>query len=687
MPQAEAVPIDSIVVIHFDCTARINGGAAVTTTNPSGAVDVPIATPPGPPAPAVRRGEDFFTYRITGVTLDHGVTAGELPIVWWPNEPSPTSESKRELALLTRVPDAHPCAVERSKHLDDLLSQTWDTVCDEIAPATSVLWTFHETPLGPSTVGWVLTGTAWPDPPGSTRSVAPDLRLDLAETWRTGDPALDLSVNIAPARVIGGAVQCDERCARRIPTHRLPAVPGRELLTIAAARGVAANAELARFAVLSCWAHVLEAPFLRHQNLDPLVKHPLGEILIKLAQEAAAQRLDPLDDIVAIKTEPIVRFRALLAVPDLVLHARALTVRLFADDGGVLDEFPVDGSGSSRLVKRARRPAAVVARSGRAVVLPSRGGAAVPAGRGRQATAAAPRAGRHRGLRRHGLCAARHPECRSPDGGGAGRPSYLLGVVETLAAAEVGREQHDTLVKNSKITVIDGALADPADQPALLLPNTEYTVAVAWQWTTCDENGNVPSTATWTTAAAQSFHFRTDNAPLAPRTLQVANGPAQVMPVRLDPWVLLTDPFDNDHFFFYGDKVRVVFAVDYLLHMFDTYGVDIEAKVRAASFKNADPASPNFAKTLQALGPATAVPLKGANVFTPWEDTIRGIVADLPCIDASGAVSRHQLLDLDLLPGAADGLHLRHRAGEPARATPQHDRLAAVPPWLHDVPL
>jgi large repetitive protein len=646
-PQAEAVPIDSIVVIHLDCTPRINGGAAVTTTNPSGAVTVPIATPDGPPAPVVRRGQDFYIYRITGITLDHGVTAGEVPIVWWPNEPHPTSETKRELALLTRVPDPHPSAVERSKHLDDLLSQTWDTVCAQIAPATSVLWTFHDTPLGPSTVGWVLAGTAWPDPPGSTRSVAPDLRLDVAETWRTGDPAVDLSVDIAPARVIGGPVECDERCAPRIPI-RPPAVPGRELLTIAAARNAAANAELSRLAARTCWAHVLEAPFLRHQDLHLLASHPLGEILIKLAEQAAAQRKDPLDDVLAVKTGPIVRFRALLAVPDLLLRSRACTVRLFADDGTVLGEFPVDGSGPSRLIgAETDLPPSWIDPGGPWFCRVEEVLRYLQDGADRQRL--------HLVLVDTGVPARTAyvqfgvRDVQRLTEAGLARPSYLLGVVETLAAAEVAREQHDTTVKDSKITVVDGALADPASQPALLLPNTDYTVGVTWEWTTCDEHGTIPSTAAWTAGQPQNFHFRTDDAPLAPRTVQVADTPAQVMPVRLDPWVLLTDPFDGDPFFFYGDKLRVVFTVDYLLHMFDTYGVDIQAKVRAASFKDADPASPNFAKTVQALGPAAAAPLKGANVFTPWEDTIRGIVAGLPCIDSSGDVSRHQILDMDLL--------------------------------------
>jgi len=155
---------------------------------------------------------------------------------------------------------------------------------------------------------------------------------------------------------------------------------------------------------------------------------------------------------------------------------------------------------------------------------------------------------------------------------GLSRPSYLLGVVETLNAAEIAREDHDTLVKDGKTTVIDGALADPANPPALLLPNTDYTVHLGWEWTTSDENGAVASTATWT-SGGQDYHFRTDGVPLAPRTVQVADGPAQVMPVRLDPWIVLTDPAGSDHFFFYGDTLHVVFAVDYLLTMYETYGV------------------------------------------------------------------------------------------------------------------
>jgi hypothetical protein len=655
-PQAEAVPIDSIIVVHFDCTPRIAGGAALTTTNPSGSLSVAIATPDGPAAAAVRRGKDFYTYRLKGVTLDNGLTAGAAPIVWWPNGPGPTADTKRELALLTRVPDPHPSSVERSKHQKDLLTETWQTICDPIAPATSVLWTFHDTALGPSSVGWVLTGIAWPDPPGSSRSTPPGLRIDVAETWRTGNAAVDMAVDIAPARVVGDAVVCDDLCAPRVPINRLPvARPGQELLHLAAQSDPAVNARLAGFPVRSCWAHVLEAPFLRHITPGLLSDHPLGEVLVALFQEAEAQRKDPLDDVVAIKTGSIVSFQALLAVPTMIIDTQRLVARTFDENANVVGEFVVKGTGESRIVNspndlpppwldpkgpwhcRARevlnyleQTVADEREQLQLILVDTK----VPAGTSYVQV----------GVR----------DLQALTGQGLGSPSFLVGVIETLTAAEFEREQHDSLVKDSKISAIDGALKGIQDPPALLKPNLDYTVRIDWEWTTCDEHGTVASTAVWKAGpdpggAGQNFHFRTDGAPLSPRTVQSPGGPAQVMPVRLDPWVSLSDPAGGDHFYFYGDPVRVVIAVDYLLNMYETYNVPLQARVRAASFKNADPGSPNFLKTLKGLGAATAVPLTAAAVLTPWEDTMRQIAGNLPCIDASGTMSRQQLLDLDLL--------------------------------------
>lgn len=672
-PLAEAVPIDSIIVVHLDSTPRIGTGAAFTTSNADGPVSTAILTPGGPPQPAVRRGEPYYTYRIKGVTLDNGLTKGDAPIVWWPSDPNPTSETKTELAILTRVPDPHPYAVERSRHQKDNLDHLWSTTCDPVAPATSVLWTWHDAPLGPSSVGWVLTGTAWPDPPGSHRSVAPDLRLDVAETWRTGNVAADMLVDIAPARVIGGAVVCDERCQPKRP--RPPffggAPNGRELLALTPVlRDRTALAELTSYvdaagivrsvvgvsaaAVATpqraCWAHVLEAPFLKHSDLVAAQTHPLGQLLHDLAVKADEQAKSPLDDVVAIRTDALVHVRLLLDVPALLLHAGALVARCFSSAGEVVDEFVVDGSGRSCIVSSyADLPGAWLDPTGpwhcpvREVV---------------DYLTEINNAKRETGLRLVLVDTkvderTAYVELGVVDAGkleqeGLHRPSYLVGIVETLTAAEVVRHHSDVFVKDSEITEINGALKGMPNPPALLLPGTDYAVHLDWEWTTCDATGVVTTPEVWS-AESQDFHFRTDSAPLAPATVKAPGGAESVMPVRLDPWVMLTDPDDGDRFRFYGEKVRVVLSVDYLLDMYQAYGVPLQAKVRAASHKNADPLSPNFAKTFALLSPKIALPLKNAVVYSPWEDTVRGLLGGKDCIETAGDVSRHQVLDLDLL--------------------------------------
>jgi hypothetical protein len=607
VPAEEAVPIDSIVVVHFDCTPRVKSGAAFSAAQTDSPVSVKIGTPDGPSAPAVRRGEPYYTYRVTGVSLDHALTDGKVPIVWWPGVPNPDAESKRELALLTRVPDPHPSAVERSRHRTSLLEQTWVTMCIDVAPPTSVLWTFHDEPSGPSPTGWVLLpGTAWPDPDETQRNSPPRLRLDVAETWRSGNPAADLLSDIAPARVIGGEVTYEENCGGH--------------------------------------PKVLEAPFLRMPNGELLRKHPLGDVLASLAEGAMAGSKQRLDDVVAFSTGEITEVRMLLAVPRTVLEEEALVLRCFDADGAIVDEIPIDGAGgrsrfvysSDDLPERWSNPAGpwhcpvsevitflkpLQDRQTYQLVLVDTG-------------VAAGTTYLHTGLR----------DLKSLLAGGLGRPSYLIGVVETLTAAEVERHSIESEIKSTKVTAINNALEGIQDPQALLLPGTEYTVRVDYEWATCDADGS--NVGTWT-AHSQGFTFRTDDVPLAPTTVTPPEGPATVMPVRLDPWVLLTDPDEGEHFFFWGKPLRAVFSVDYLLDMFATYGVSLRARVRAASFANAT--EPALSQTMKELGPADLKPVAGTAVRTPWEDTIREVVRDLPCVNDSGSISRQTVVELDRL--------------------------------------
>jgi hypothetical protein len=695
------VPIDAIPVIHFDCVPRVADGGSFAAQAGDQAVSVAIGPPSGSVNPAVRRGKPYYAYRVKAVSLSSKLTAGDVLIVWWtpnPGKDPMSPETKVQLALLSRVPSPWPSAVERSKHLTADLTRRWSTVCDPVAPPTSVLWTFDRAPLGPSAAGWTLRqGLPWPDPPGSYRSVPPRTRLDVAEPWRTGNLTTDLLKPVYPARVLGAWVPCDVRCHRPGAPSATPGGQvsrpdeladafdlryffGANVATVVTgerqARTPAGNetapAPAATFfndtgTVLGlglnrgdfyCPPRVLEAPYRR--PVDPSTMGPAGAPAeVKQVLDAMfarpAQAPPRLDDALAFSAGETRHLRLLLWVPRVLLGSGRLVVRCFDAKGALLADVAITGTGgASRVVNTLAD-------------LPGpwrdpNGPWFCPVAEALIFLAYA-RAGAHRETSQIVLVDLDAPAgttffntgvvgiepllARMP------RPSYLVGAVETLSAAEVLRESQEQKIASQEVQTINGALAPAPNPPALLLPNTDYVVNVDWEWAVADENGAVADGATWT-PSSQPFHFHTDTAPLQPPTVKASPGAGHpeatmTMPVRLDPWVLLTDPDEGERFFFHDTHLTVIVAVDYLLNMFTTYGVALQAKARAASYRNADPGSPSYPKTVQQLTPAVAAPVTGAAVFTPWEATAREVLAQAPCVNTSGQVSRHQAIKLNLL--------------------------------------
>ena len=368
------MPIDSIIVLHFDCTPRVDGAFAVQqpdAADPAANVEVtiPIGPPVGSTTPAVRRGEPYYTYRIRKITLDNPLTPGEVPIVWWPSVPNPGPESKREMALLTRVPDAHPSAVERSKHAEDFLSQHWETVCTPAAPPAPVLWTFHDSPLGPSPIGWIVNGIAWPDPPGTTRgtplNLRPGCRRDMAvRHWsgRHADRHLARPHRRRPRRLPGrlrgqslaSAAEESPDPTGRKPWCRSPtAMPPSAI----ACRWRAPPIRCVRSAV--SWRRIckrlwrrpngvvspraLEAPFLRVAPKGIFNDHPLAGVFEKLFAQMDEEP-GQFADIVALSTGEISRLQSLLYVPILMLEKGLMEMRCFDRTGKLLDGLRIDGS-------------------------------------------------------------------------------------------------------------------------------------------------------------------------------------------------------------------------------------------------------------------------------------------------------------------------------------------------------
>jgi hypothetical protein len=700
-PDEELVPIDAIPVVHFDCVARVPAGVKFHTTADGAGVDVAIGPPQGSAAAVVRRGEPYYAYRLKAVSLSDSLTKGAVLIVWWtpPGKDIGSAETKIQLALLTRVPYPHPSAVERSRHLTEDVKNRWSTVCDPVAPPTSVLWTFAGLRLGVSASGWTMDGLAWPDPPGSTRSVPVRLTLSVAEIWRTGSPLTDLLKPVIPARVVGGVVPCDPHCARGAIDHQPPLPPVTRLdeslhlldvllytgadpsaMIIAAhtAGGAGSNGAaplqlapdmnlLGNLGIATsnfqCAAKALEAPFRQGVNLALIEhQHPLGDVLagaFKSMFEEVPNTPPRLDDVVAYSPGDTRHMRLLLLVPTTVLNSQRLLLRSFGEGGDLLADTPIDGAGRSRIVNTVfDLPPTWLDRNGpwfcpvaEVLIL----FACYLNGRNREhfrlvlVDTDTPEGTffLHTGIR--GVEAMLHQ--------GTEPPSYLVGVVETLSAAEVRRRDEEERIAKYDVQTINGALAGLPDPPALMKPNTVYTVRVEWEWAKADAHGSVPKEAdagTWHAGTPQEFKFHTDNQPLKPAKVKSSSGEGQpdktlTMPVRLDPWVLTTDPDEGTAFFFYDEPITVVFGADYLFDMYKTYGVLLEGKVRAASYRNADPASPGYLSTVKEIGVADLKPIMNAAVFKPWEATVRESLSDKQCVATSGDYSRHNKLTLNLL--------------------------------------
>ena len=112
--------------------------------------------------------------------------------------------------------------------------------------------------------------------------------------------------------------------------------------------------------------------------------------------------------------------------------------------------------------------------------------------------------------------------------------------------------------------------------------------------------------------------------------------------------MLTTDPGPDEAFFFWGDPLRVIFTTPATRKMFKAYGKDLFAVVRAAN-NHPPPGNPGFdpARVNLAATVKHAVGLP-AQVFTPWESSMRQILSGQECVTEVNDNNRHDLIQLTL---------------------------------------
>jgi hypothetical protein len=609
----------------------------------------------------VPRGDVFFKYTLTQVDLAGPLTAGKTPATWW-EQKSGAKALEAQLALLSWLPEPTPKAIERSKFLEETVKETWGTVCWPAARPAAVLWTFLHEPLGPSPIGWLLEGEAWPDLPNTVRSEPPDILLQVTERWRCGDPDLDALAGVIPAQVEGAAVRCPVR-EQPPPPPLVPALPAPATPeVIAAARGrkvtevfadeqvsflevvrrlnsgiAVSRSTLARLAAggieapppaavavvpRRCNSRVLAAPVFDARRPQPFG----GPERLKFLEEGWQQRLfkpGPFDDAVVFHTGEVRYATFYLLVHNRVLEGRLLVLAQMDAGEGILAQrlvtaadrvppntFPgtwIDPQGPWRDdLEMLVQHQAVIQQAGYSAVVVTLEG--VP----KTATI-------HAGLL---------PQDPKWHRAISSRPFYVA-AIEALRRSEMLRYDYDTLEQKKKQGVLETALGPESADHALLAPNTVYGVSVTWDAARERRPQGKPATdKTSVSGKKQTFWFKTDAE--APR--------------RLDPWMLCSIPEESEKHYFTAEALKLVFGTPNVARIYDAYNKRLQVRIKAASFRPA-PSTPSAPHPFP-LDELTLQPV-AASVLSPWEAAVVDFVRG-SCVPVSGERTRHTMATIPI---------------------------------------
>lgn len=202
---------------------------------------------------------------------------------------------------------------------------------------------------------------------------------------------------------------------------------------------------------------------------------------------------------------------------------------------------------------------------------------------------------------------------------------YVL-CFELTRMGEVVRQDHDEQMILSTRTTLGEYLSADAGTVALLQPDTLYGLRVNWLQ---NNEGDAPEEEN------ETFWFHTTAEP----------------PARLDAYMLFTLPNPRETHVFGSEPLTLVFSTPQVVNLYAAFGLDLQIRLRAASFRQ--PAEedlpegetypfPVNAETTEGLGPL---------VLTPLEETMEEVLGG-QCIPINESRIRHlmRLIDLPLDP-------------------------------------
>ncbi|MDQ3808755.1 MAG: hypothetical protein M3336_00520 [Chloroflexota bacterium] len=592
------VPLDAIPVLQmrfppvFSATAAgLKPLTSAPTLPPVSGGWVSLGGVPG------QAGEREARYEISELSISPALPDGTtgIPVTWWqPARPGAAADSQStdkgvNLALNSWIPVPFPRAYQRSEEQRLTIRDRFEVICQMVAPAMSVLWTFNahfiiqtngvirrpgDPVPGPAPAGWRLNGLAWPDPPDTHRTTAPSTKLHVHEPdypHRT-DPLIQEYATALTGQMLD-------------PARVVPDEGGIE-------KGQALQ-----------FPFIQSLPELRDDDLAP----EIVEAAKRFLQDAGNRER------IVIESGDVARVRCLVCANARFKVAEFMVLRGLDADGATVEEIklPAQFIGSfDGLPAPWRDPAGPWLADVRRVFDLLAGDF----------------------IRTHSLFLVEYtpaapiarfemfhqPPHPAPEPF-HDPPAVLLGVVEMLARAELQRQTAEQHYQQSMVEVVVKSLEE-ADKRPLFAPDTLYTVTVAFnaQIRKADKPSEQKALS-----LSQQFRFHTAAAP----------------PERLDPWVLATLPENDAPNHFSEDPVQFIFNDSSAIQLYKAFGRSLTAVLRKAN-GNHPPEHPTI--DFPALQP-----IKGL-LASPYAASMAELVLDLPCIPGVVETEQHQVFTVDI---------------------------------------
>ncbi|HYO83934.1 MAG TPA: hypothetical protein VES20_21200 [Bryobacteraceae bacterium] len=655
----------------------------------------PLNHTPGAPADGwVARGDTYYKYTLTAVNLSDPLSSGaKKPATWWEPKSGDTA-LEAQLALLSWIPEATPKAIEYSKYLEDWVKEHWGTICLPAAPPAAVMWTFLQEVIGPSPQGWWLDGKAWPDPPEVIRKTPVDVSLRVTERWRSGNKKLDQLRGVVPAVVEGAPVLCPPSTTNPsttpVPTAggttalgstgSVPASTPREerrlrefVDVIGTARGqklldplmltpisrvdiqrsINAGLPVSRSAYTAltpvtgltasttsaipgattpptqpraCQSRVLAAPLFDDHWRATSVPQTFREKLIRDELTKRNYKPGPLINAVVVHSGAVDYAFILMFVPRVVLGSGQLVIDLVSKNEQIVKERVVT---LADIIPPAQIPARWTNMSGpwgadvyrllqhgqylqqaftyQPVLVRIEGD---PAG-------AADRI--HIGLKPGPITEKMLTTLKA-------RPFYVA-AIEAQRRSESYRFEYEQKEQGKKKSIAGAILSGDTSDYALLAPNQTYSVTVTWDAKRERRPKNQsPQDAGEVTGVSATYYFKTDPNP----------------PKRLDPWVLAALPQEGEQHYFAHDGLKLVFATNNVVRLFEAYGKRLQVVLKPSSFR-AIPGAPSSVDPLT-LDDVSVQPVS-ESVLDPFEEALEGALQG-KCVPVNGSRNRHSVVDI-----------------------------------------